>query len=100
MFGFILKRMLAAIPLLLVLSMVSFFLIQIPPGDYADKIKSQAISMSGMSEPDAQIMADKYREEHGMNQPLPVQYLVWVKNIVTHGDFGTSYTSTNRLVSS
>ncbi len=92
MFGFIIKRMLAAIPLLLVLSMVSFFLIQIPPGDYADKIKSQAISMSGMSEPDAQIMADKYREEHGMNQPLPVQYLVWVKNIVTQGDFGTSYT--------
>lgn len=92
MFGFIIKRLLAAIPLLLILSMISFFLIQIPPGDYADKVKSQAITMSGMSEQDAQQMADKYREEHGMNAPLPVQYVRWVGNIVTKGDFGDSYT--------
>lgn len=92
MFSFIIKRLLAAIPLLLILSMISFFLIQVPPGDYADRVKSQAITMSGMSEPDAQQMADKYREDHGMNASLPVQYVRWIGNIVTKGDFGDSYT--------
>jgi peptide/nickel transport system permease protein len=92
MFGFIIKRLLAAIPLLLILSMISFFLIQVPPGDYADRVKSQAITMSGMSEQDAQQMADKYREDHGMNASLPVQYVRWIGNIVTKGDFGDSYT--------
>ncbi len=92
MFGFILKRLFAAVPLLLILSMISFFLIQVPPGDYADRLKSQAITMSGMSEKDAQIVADKYRETHGMNDPLPVQYMRWIGNIVTKGDFGDSYT--------
>lgn len=91
MFGFIVKRVLAAIPLLLVLSMISFFLIQVPPGDYADRLKSQAISMSSMSEVDAQKLADAYRETHGLNDPLPIQYVRWIKGIVTEGDFGTSY---------
>ena len=92
MLGFIIKRLFAAVPLLLILSMISFFLIQVPPGDYADRLKSQAITMSGMSEKDAQVVADKYRETHGMNDPLPVQYARWIKNIVTKGDFGDSYT--------
>jgi len=91
MIGFILKRISAAIPLLLVLSMISFFLIQVPPGDYADRLKSQAISMSNMSEEAAQQLADAYRETHGLNDPLPLQYVNWIKGIVTEGDFGESY---------
>lgn len=91
MLRFIFKRLLAAVPLLLALSVVAFFLIQLPPGDYADRLKSQAVSMSGMSEREAQELADRFREEQGMNRPLPVQYLTWIGNIVTKGDFGHSF---------
>ena len=85
MFGFIIKRLFAAIPLLLILSMISFFLIQVPPGDYADRLKSQAITMSGMSERDAQIVADKYRRITSYNvcytkllrKPVELMRLGW-----------------------
>jgi len=88
---YIFKRILAAIPLLAVLSLIAFILIQLPPGDYADQIKTQAMTMSGLSENEAQILADDYRQRLGLDQPLIVQYLSWIKGIVTEGDFGLSF---------
>ena len=88
---FIVRRILSAIPTLLVLSILAFLVIQAPPGDYADVIKNNAISRAGASVADAERAAELYREQHGLNDPLLVQYWSWITGIVTRGDFGHSF---------
>ena len=91
MLRFITFRVLSALPVLLLLSLITFTLIEAPPGDYADIIKFNAISRAGATEQAAQAQADAYREAHGLNDPLPLRYLNWVTGIVTRFDFGHSF---------
>jgi peptide/nickel transport system permease protein len=44
-----------------------------------------------MTEEQADLMANKVREQYGLDQPLPVQFFNWVKGIVTEGKFGFSF---------
>lgn len=90
MFRFVTMRILAAIPVLLILSVVTFGIIKAQPGDYADYLKSMLMSQGNVSNEDAQKQADAYREQHGLNAPLPLQYINWVTGIVTRFDFGDS----------
>ncbi|MEO5806402.1 ABC transporter permease [Devosia sp.] len=90
MFRFILGRILSAIPILFLLSIVTFFIIQAPPGDYGDFIKSQLMAQGGATDEQAQVQADAYRVAHGLNDPLPLQYVNWLTGIVTRFDFGDS----------
>nr|WP_272211347.1 ABC transporter permease [Marinicella sp. W31]MDC2877235.1 ABC transporter permease [Marinicella sp. W31] len=87
---FLFNRIMSGLMLLFVLSIVTFVIIQAPPGDYSDYIRSQAINQGGASFEQADQQAQAYRETHGLNDPLPVQYLNWVTGIVFHGDFGQS----------
>ena len=91
MIRFIATRVGAAIPVLLILSVVTFGIIKAQPGDYADYLKSQLMSQGNMSNADAQAQAEAYRAEHGLTGPLPLQYLHWVGGIVTRFDFGDSF---------
>ena len=88
MLKFIATRILAAIPVLLILSVVTFGIIKAQPGDYADYLKSMLMSQGNMSNVDAQEQADAYRAAHGLTGPLPLQYLHWITGIVTRFDFG------------
>ncbi len=90
MLRFLATRILAAIPVLLVLSVVTFAIIKAQPGDYADYLKSMLMSQGNVSNADAQVQADAYRAAHGLNEPLPIQYINWVTGIVTRFDFGQS----------
>ncbi|RUY37110.1 ABC transporter permease, partial [Mesorhizobium sp. M7A.F.Ca.US.001.01.1.1] len=47
MLRFLLTRIASAIPVLAILSLATFAIIQAPPGDYADYIRSQAINQGG-----------------------------------------------------
>jgi len=87
---FILKRILAAIPVLFVLSVVTFAIIHARPGDYGDYVYSMLTSR-GVSTTEAQRVADEARAQYGLNDPAPVQYVRWIKGIVTEGDFGYSF---------
>ena len=90
MFRFLATRVLAAIPVLLILSVVTFGIIKAQPGDYADYLKSMLMSQGNVSDQDAQKQADAYRASHGLNAPLPLQYVNWITGIVTRFDFGES----------
>jgi peptide/nickel transport system permease protein len=90
MLRFLATRIASAIPLLLVLSLVTFAIIQAPPGDYGDYIRSQAINQGGASYEEAEAQAQAYRVANGLDKPLPVQYVNWLVGIVTRGDFGHS----------
>ena len=90
MLRFLAGRILAAIPVLLILSIVTFAIIKAPPGDYGDYIRAQLTNQGGASSRDAEAQADAYREAHGLKDPIALQYLHWVTGIVTRGDFGES----------
>jgi peptide/nickel transport system permease protein len=90
MFRFLLVRIASAIPVLIILSIVTFAIIQAPPGDYADYIRSQLINQSGASFAQAEEQAQAYRVAHGLDQPMVIQYFAWIKGIITQGDFGYS----------
>ena len=91
MLRFLMIRISSAIPVLLILSVVTFAIIQAPPGDYADYIRSQLMNQGGASFEQAQAQAQAYRIEHGLDKPLVVQYFNWIGGIVTRGDFGYSF---------
>src|SRR5262245_52696970 len=87
---FLVTRILAALPVLLVLSVVTFAIIQAPPGDYGDYIRGMLINQGGATMEEAEKQAEIYREQNGLNDPLPVQYINWITGIVTRFDFGHS----------
>ena len=91
MLRFLAIRILSAIPILFVLSIVTFAIIQAPPGDYGDFIRSQLMNQGGASASVAEAQADAYRKSHGLDKPIIIQYFNWIGGIVTRGDFGDSF---------
>ena len=90
MLRFLVTRLLSAIPLLLILSIVTFAIIQAPPGNYADYIRSQLMNLGGASFEQADAQAKAYAIAHGLDKPLVIQYFNWIWNMVAKGDFGYS----------
>jgi len=72
-------------------SIITFTLIKLPSGDYADYAASMARSQGGLTYDQSLIYADQIRERLGLNLPLPFQYLHWIGAIILHGDFGQSF---------
>ena len=85
--GYIIRRILTMIPTLLVISMLVFVIIQLPPGDYLEshiaELQSQGESV------DLQKIAF-LREEYGLDRPMYEQYFYWVTGML-QGDFGYSF---------
>jgi peptide/nickel transport system permease protein len=88
---FLAIRILQAIPVLLIMSIITFIIIQAPPGDYADFIRTNMIVQGNATAEAASRFADEYREAHGLNDPIIIQYFRWIWGILTHLDFGQSY---------
>src|SRR5690606_19093088 len=91
MLRFLTIRILGAIPLLFLLSVVTFAIIQAPPGDYGDTIRSMLINQGGAAPDVAEAQAEIYREANGLNDPIIVQYFRWISGILTRFDFGHSF---------
>ncbi|WP_296035624.1 ABC transporter permease [uncultured Agrobacterium sp.] len=90
MLRFLVTRLLSAIPLLLILSIVTFAIIQAPPGNYADYIRLQLMNLGGASFEQADAQAKAYAVAHGLDKPVVIQYFNWIWNMVAKGDFGYS----------
>ncbi|MEJ2555360.1 MAG: ABC transporter permease [Anaerolineae bacterium] len=87
MLGYILRRVLLMIPTLLVISVISFVIIQLPPGDY---LTTYAAQMSSQGDTiDAQAL-DALKERYGLGEPIYVQYFKWISGIILRGDWGQS----------
>ena len=90
MLNYILRRLLMAVVVLLGISLVAFIVIQLPPGDFAQVYKQRLINQAGMSATEAEAAAAIYRARYGLDKSIPLQYLNWIKGIVTEGSFGYS----------
>ncbi|PZP42178.1 MAG: ABC transporter permease [Azospirillum brasilense] len=88
MLKFILKRLAWMVPALLVVSFLAFVLIQLPPGDY---VTTYIATLAASNETVDQNTAAELRERFGLDQPMLVQYVKWISNILLRGDFGLSF---------
>lgn len=89
MYRYILKRIGMIIPVLLGVSFVIFALMHYAPGD-------PVRMLLGNSATNEQVEA--MRESMGLNEPLLVQYFIYMKNLLLHGDLGTSYVHGNPVL--
>lgn len=89
MLRYLSKRLLIMIPTFLGITVITFFIIKLAPGDPA----LMRVQMQGIGKMDAQMAAkivEETRKLYGLDQPIYVQYGKWLKRIVTL-DFGESY---------
>ena len=82
------RRILAAIPTLFIISVLSFVIIELPPGDYVTSYV-QSLRARGFEVNETQV--DALRERYGLGLPWYRRYFKWIGNMI-EGDFGYSYT--------
>jgi peptide/nickel transport system permease protein len=86
--SFIVRRILAMIPTLILASVVAFIIIQLPPGDFAS---SYAATQATTGDIVSQEALETLRRDYGLNEPVLTQYYKWMKGILTRGDYGLSF---------
>ncbi|WP_301171546.1 ABC transporter permease [Brevibacillus nitrificans] len=85
---YILKRLLQMIPIVIGVSVIVFLLLSLSPGDPAKMI----LGLNAKEEELALM-----REQLGLNDPIPLQYFHYMKNVLI-GDFGTSYSTKQSVI--
>lgn len=80
MLKYLLKRLLAVIPVMFVVGMIVFFLMHLLPGNPAAMMLGPEATLEEI---------EALSEKMGLNRPIPVQFAEWISNILT-GDLGTS----------
>ena len=81
MLQFLLRRLLAVLPVLFVVSLVVFLILRLAPGDPAAVIAGNSATNEDIA---------KIQVQLGLDRPIPVQYGIWMGNVF-QGDLGFSY---------
>jgi glutathione transport system permease protein len=82
MLTFIIRRIIGMIPILFIISILSFLFVHLSPGDPVRIMYGAEISQESY---------ESLREKMGLNDPLYTQYGRYMYDLLVHGDFGTSY---------
>ncbi|MDP6138086.1 MAG: ABC transporter permease, partial [Arenicellales bacterium] len=81
------RRLVAMIPTLVAISIIVFFIIQLPPGDY---LESHIATLQAQGESIDSKKIEFLRQQYGLDQPMWKQYLVWATGFL-RGDLGYSF---------
>jgi peptide/nickel transport system permease protein len=73
---------------LALVSVLTFIIIQLPPGDY---LSSMVAGMSAEGVQVNQAFVEGMRERYGLGEPFYIQYWKWISSILLRGDFGQSF---------
>lgn len=84
---YLIKRFLYVIPSLLIISLISFLLIELPPGTFADTVAAEMMESGSVNEGAIKAIEERY----GLNKPILEQYWKWITGILLRGDFGESF---------
>jgi peptide/nickel transport system permease protein len=87
MLTFLLRRLVLAVITIWAITVVTFVIIQLPPGDFVDAYVAQS---SAMGTAISAQEADALRHAYGLDQPIYVQYARWL-SLVAQGNFGQSF---------
>jgi len=85
--NYFIKRILTMIPTLIIISMLVFIIIQLPPGDYLESMIAELESQGESVDPQ---QIQFLRQEYGLDKPIWQQYFVWITGFV-QGDLGYSF---------
>lgn len=88
MISYIFKRIVLMVPTLFGISIISFIVIQLPPGDYLTSMLAE-MADSDVTFSDAELQ--RIRQSYGLDDPVIVQYFKWIWGILSRGDFGYSF---------
>mgnify|MGYP006285551777 CR=1 FL=1 len=88
MLEYILRRVIMTIPLLFLISLISYMVIELPPGNYLVQYVATLESRTGMTLPPEQI--EQLRGLYGLDKPIYIRYLRWLGNVI-RGDLGRSF---------
>lgn len=84
MLAYIIRRILYMIPTVILISIICFIIIQLPPGDYMTTYTARLRSVGGEVSQEA---IENLRIHYGLDQPLYKQYFLWISGF-PRGDFG------------
>ena len=84
---YIARRLLLAIPTLLIVTMLTTFAVRLVPGDAIDVLVEE-MDMSGKE--DLAIVRARLERELGLDVPMHIQYVRWLRDLLLHGDLGDS----------
>lgn len=83
MWSFVIRRILIMIPMMLVISIICFTVVELQPGDYVSQF---------LDNPDiTQEQIATIRAEYGLDKSAAERYVIWITNIIFRGDFGWSF---------
>src|SRR5579884_4108441 len=86
MLAYLVRRLVMAVFTIIAISMLSFVVIKLPPGDYVNSYIAQMAASGSYVSEDA---AATLRQQYGLDQPIYIQYLRWAW-LVLQGNFGQS----------
>ena len=86
MLQYVLRRILIIIPTLIVITMISFIIIELPPGDY---LTQYVATLKAQGDMVSEQQVARLEERYGLDQPIYVRYWKWIWGVL-HGDFGYS----------
>src|SRR5215210_1130242 len=90
MLNYIFRRIIIAFFMLIGIGIISFIVIKLPPGDYASRYAGFLLAR-GASQEDADRAALLIRQQYDLDKPVPTQFLLWVRGMLTEGKFGYSF---------
>jgi peptide/nickel transport system permease protein len=87
MLSYLIRRLAYAAVMVVLVSFVSFVIIELPPGDFLDQKLAQLRARGDRS---AEARIEEYRIRYGLDQPFMTRYINWITRFV-QGDFGESF---------
>ena len=88
MLRFFLQRFTSMLIMLALLTLIVFAVMELPPGDYADRYAFK-LQASGVRVTEDEL--EGFRKEFGLDRPWHQRYWKWVTDIILHGNFGVSF---------
>lgn len=87
MLSYIIRRIGYAMVMIVLVSFVSFLIIELPPGDF---LTQKLDELNAQGDRSAQLRIAEYRARYGLDKPLLERYWIWASNFI-RGDFGESF---------
>ena len=88
MFDYIIRRTLQIIPLIMIISVLSFAIIELPPGDFVT-MRIIELEQTGTRVDEDEIA--RLTEQYGLDKTLVERYALWTWNIISRGHLGRSF---------
>jgi len=88
MLSYIIRRIVVLIPLLFIISVISYVIIELPPGDILT-MRIMQLKKAGTEVGEAEIA--RLTQQYGLDKPMYIRYFKWIWNIIRYGNFGWSF---------